>query len=257
MSQYLFPEVALRCGPALFDFLELKDFLSLSSASSMGSSLLIPAQTLNEKVNSATTTSTSATDNSSSSTAIFHKRLHFPHEITAGMLRRILHQLKAAEEDVIVVNIDDRKGRILLDIGSLRSDEDSDEEDEDHDGGHERMIIFKELEKCSYDEYDDFNPRHPLPKDRAHRRGDSYFNSDIDMVVGELGNQQLDLSNIAKAALNDEAAEGGAAGGDGIASKGSVKDRILARTKNNYPGRPKPSARAVKALNEEDGEEES
>ena len=240
MSQYLLPEVALRCGSSLFDFLELKDLIALSSSSTVGNTLLIPAETLNSRVNEK---------------SVFHKKLHFPHEITAGMLRRILHQLNSVE--VITVNIDDRQGRILLDVGSVR--ENDDDSDDDQNSTNEHMIIFKELEKCSYDEYDDFNPRHPLPKDRAHRRGDSYFNSDIDMVVGELGNQQIDLSNIAKAALTEDTtnADGIAANSDASASKGSVKDRILARTKNNYPGRPKPSARAVKALNEEDGEEES
>ncbi len=44
---------------------------------------------------------------------------------------------------------------------------------------NELFTIQKCLESNSYDEYDDFTPRHPVPKDKVHRRGDSYFNSDI------------------------------------------------------------------------------
>ena len=85
--------------------------------------------------------------------------------------------------------------------------------------------IQKQFEICSYDEYDDFKPRHPLPKVewlspnyihitinqlpllhidlfhsvQNHRRGNSYFNSDVeayanDAIVG------FDMSNIAAAA---------------------------------------------------------
>jgi hypothetical protein len=41
------------------------------------------------------------------------------------------------------------------------------------------FTIERAFEKNSYDEFDDFAPRHPMPKDNLHRRGDSYFNSDI------------------------------------------------------------------------------
>lgn len=56
----------------------------------------------------------------------------------------------------------------------------------DDDSDAENQVIFKHLENLSYDEYDDFNPRHPKPREKAHRRGDSYFNSDIELVVNEL-----------------------------------------------------------------------
>ena len=50
------------------------------------------------------------------------------------------------------------------------------------------FVIEKRLESASYDEYDDFAPRHPMPRDKVHRRGDSYFNSDI----GDAANVALD-----------------------------------------------------------------
>jgi hypothetical protein len=56
-----------------------------------------------------------------------------------------------------------------------------DEEDEDEDVGG---FIDKHLESASFDEYDDFNPRHPEYKaNRGHRRGGSCFNSDISDIV--------------------------------------------------------------------------
>jgi hypothetical protein len=52
--------------------------------------------------------------------------------------------------------------------------------------------IEKRLESASYDEYDDFTPRHPMPRDKVHRRGDSYFNSDI----GDAANVALDSAEV-------------------------------------------------------------
>lgn len=61
--------------------------------------------------------------------------------------------------------------------------------------------IHRYLEMASFDEYDDFNPRHPQPKDKTHRRGDSYFNSDIDAHAQAIS---VDLQSIANLALSVE-----------------------------------------------------
>ena len=42
--------------------------------------------------------------------------------------------------------------------------------------------ILKHLERASCDEYDDYLPRHPKPREIGHRRGDSLFNSDTSLV---------------------------------------------------------------------------
>jgi hypothetical protein len=42
--------------------------------------------------------------------------------------------------------------------------------------------IEKTLEVYSIDEYDDFTPTHPQPKESKHRRGNSLFNSDIETL---------------------------------------------------------------------------
>lgn len=55
-----------------------------------------------------------------------------------------------------------------------------DEEEEEEPGS----FIDKHLESASFDEYDDFNPRHPEYRaNRGHRRGGSCFNSDISDIV--------------------------------------------------------------------------
>lgn len=58
--------------------------------------------------------------------------------------------------------------------------------------------IEKHLESNSFDEYDDFNPRHPDYK--SHRRGGSFFNSDLSDVAAQV--YATDLSLIAKKALD-------------------------------------------------------
>ncbi len=65
------------------------------------------------------------------------------------------------------------------------------------------LRIEKHLESESFDEFDDFNPRHPQPKDKTHRRGGSYFNSDISDTVEQLrvSEDALNLSQIALHAL--------------------------------------------------------
>jgi hypothetical protein len=231
-------EVVQCTGRQFWDFLELKEVLNLSVASKVTEALVLPPEKLNQTV-------TFSSWNP-------QVTLKFPHSITVGMYRRVLYNLHHVQE--LTVQIDDRNGRILLDIGSAVHGQDQDNGEEE-EGDLESQQIFKHLEHFSCDEYDDFNPRHPVPKDRAHRRGDSYFNSDIEMVVGELGNQvtnQFDLTSIVNK-LNAPAAAGAGAQGSTSGPK-SAKDRILAKTKNNIPGRPKPT-RAVNALNDGSGEE--
>jgi hypothetical protein len=65
--------------------------------------------------------------------------------------------------------------------------------------------IEKKLESESFDEYDDFNPRHPQPRDKTHRRGGSYFNSDISEIVDQVrpSEEAINLSQIAIDALRE------------------------------------------------------
>jgi hypothetical protein len=99
-------------------------------------------------------------------------------------------------------------GRILLDIGSAFNDPNaylasatllSDFQDTTAGEVMNDVHIEKHLEIASYDEYDDFTPRHPLPKDRTHRRGNSLFNSDIEVYA----NQALSMCDVASLALDE------------------------------------------------------
>jgi hypothetical protein len=62
----------------------------------------------------------------------------------------------------------------------------------------EPVAIEKHLESNSFDEFDDFNPRHPDYK--SHRRGGSFFNSDLSDIAAQV--YATDLSLIAKKALD-------------------------------------------------------
>jgi hypothetical protein len=237
MSEML-QELMATTGKNVWQFLELPDVLRLSMSSKVVESFVIPVEKLNEY---------SRTTSWNGSLAVT-----FPHALTVAMFRRVMFNLHHVTE--AVVQIEERTGRVLLDIGSAVH-EDTDE-DEEYDPEHQ--VIFKHLEHFSCDEYDDFNPRHPLPRDRAHRRGDSYFNSDIDMVVGELGNQMapkpIDLLNIARAALSEPSPAAAGAGGAAPAAGGagmSLKDRILAKKgvgAGSATARPAKPSRAVNAL---------
>ena len=125
-----------------------------------------------------------------------------------------------------VLSIDMNQGRVVLDIGSAFKDnayftsavplDDLDTVDtaavQENDYEEDDVRIMKCLEIASYDEYDDFNPRHPHPKNKTHRRGDSYFNSDITDIANDalsgFGNKGggFDLSAIAALALEEEGA---------------------------------------------------
>jgi hypothetical protein len=238
-----FFKAAMTVGDAFWDFLELKDILNISTCSRAGASLVVPVGSLNRILRG-----------NDSLGMIGKLKLNFPVSYTTGMVRRVFNRLSGALE--LAICVDDHRGRVVLDIGSAFHDKDAilaeaDPVEED-EADVENQQIFKQLEICSMDEYDDFNPRHPMPKDRAHRRGDSYFNSDIEMVVGEIG--AMDLSNIAaKAALFDE---------PGItpplppAPKQSAKEKMMEKRnkiKNNYPGRPPAQA----TLREDDEDEDN
>jgi len=122
-----------------------------------------------------------------------------------------------------VLSIDMNQGRVILDIGSAFKDNayftsavslvDLDTVDttavNENEYEDDDVRIMKCLEIASYDEYDDFNPRHPHPRNKTHRRGDSYFNSDItdianDALAGFSSSGGLDLSAIAALALTEE-----------------------------------------------------
>mmetsp|Transcript_8761 Transcript_8761/g.14909 ORF Transcript_8761/g.14909 Transcript_8761/m.14909 type:complete len:210 (+) Transcript_8761:119-748(+) len=105
---------------------------------------------------------------------------------TLASLRKNLFHVIVGSPLSTEMQIDPRGRRMIDRSFSLKSVDSSealdkfDEEEEEEEGA----FIEKHLESASFDEYDDFNPRHPEYKaNRGHRRGGSYFNSDISDIV--------------------------------------------------------------------------
>jgi hypothetical protein len=223
METSLLNEVFYKCHEHIWSYLTITDLLTVSTCSTFTANLIINDSTVecllfDDRYTKAKCLMRMFSD--------FHQ-LRFPAVLTTGLLRRVLNRLNTCPLAVIL--IDEHTGRIHLDIGSAFKNNDTylasnvsillEEEDED------AQQVFKHLEIMSYDEYDDFNPRHPKPREKVHRRGDSYFNSDIELVVNELpaalDTVQLSLhvdsdqSELVKAKTTD------------------LKSRLLARKKNS------------------------
>jgi hypothetical protein len=172
----------------IWDFLTLGDVLTLSTASKFTAGLMISDSVMNNLINGKELT-------------IGRFEYSFPRDLTIGMFRRVLNRLYSPANSDATVYVSS-SGRVVLDIGSALNDKDAflaaaqcigDEDDEDEGEMDEAHMIHRHIEVTSCDEYDDFVPRHPIAKG-AHRRGDSYFNSDIDVCANELI-QQKHVSN--------------------------------------------------------------
>jgi hypothetical protein len=228
-SEFLVNTALASVADILWDFVDLKDVLNVSVCSRQLAQLPVPAQNLNRLV-----------DSNPKYQSVGQMKLSFAHDLTTGLVRRVMNRVQTSVQATLT--IDERTGRIVLDIGSAFNNNDAflarevtpigEEEDVS-----ERTQIFKEISISSMDEYDDFNPRHPMMKDRAHRRGDSLFNSDMDFVNNEMGQMNMnkvshgfDLSTIAAKAAQEEASSRESR------TSASVKDRILA--KKNKVGLP-------------------
>lgn len=254
MSAHEYPllsSVFARTPESIYAFIELKDVLNLSLCCRFTAGIGIDAETIQRYAEALERT-----------TRIGKFNLRFGEDLTLGMLRRVMNRLNTGVE--AMVSVDSQSGRIILDIGSafrntnafLASDVQAVE-----DGQETNQEIFKHLEICSYDEYDDFNPRHPMPKDRAHRRGDSYFNSDISEVASELtgsaGGAGMDIKNLAAMALASEDQDGGSH---------AIKNKFMAMKKKTAgagvtssplknPAVKKPTMRAMNELQRDSDED--
>lgn len=157
----------------------------------------------------------------------FQVTLVLTEDYALGIIRRILYQLMKTEMIKAELSIDSLTGHIQLDIGnafasckpsllssprnnpktskskkSFSFEEIKVIEDEDDDKNIHRIEKF--LEASSVDEFDDFKPRHPQPREaKGHRRGDSYFNSDIESITTD-AIRHFDLNDLAKLALDEE-----------------------------------------------------
>lgn len=191
-------------GDHIWAYTSLTDILNVSVSSRLCASLPISSDVVQTHVDR------------SRMSHIGNFRLTFSSAVSLGILRRMLHRVNIG--NTAVISIDENSGRIIVDIGSAFKDRDaflasnvtllpaiSSADSYGTAIDNADQVILKHLEVSSYDEYDDFNPRHPLPKDKTHRRGGSYFNSDIELYATEaVADEFNDLQNIAFQALNLE-----------------------------------------------------
>jgi len=209
----------------VWDFMTLNDVLTLASASHFFSGLMVTNSTMDNLIKRRGLDINCAG----------RFNISFPNDLTIGMFGKVLSRLFSPENDKAVITVMSKTGRIVLDIGSALTDAEAEmpEDEEEEEEIDEAQMIYKHIEVTSCDEYDDFVPRHPIAKG-AHRRGDSYFNSDIDSCANEIVpahvSNAFNMSDIASAALEVED------NNDPNALKNKFKKKKSTMTMNKYPG---------------------
>lgn len=214
--------VSKKFGNQIWQFLKISDVLNISVASRDSAGLMISVENIqrflaaNKKVQS-----------------IGSYKLSFSSDATLGILRRMLHRVIHGTEGVL--SIEGSTGRIILDIGSAFKDRDTfmasmvtavplEDDDEPMLAAYGDEPILRALEHASFDEYDDYNPRHPK-MGKTHRRGGSYFNSDVGSDMGDIalsGLKEFDLENLSSLAVTS--LEG--MGADSIPFSNSNSERL-------------------------------
>ncbi|KAJ1385643.1 hypothetical protein B484DRAFT_460021 [Ochromonadaceae sp. CCMP2298] len=249
MDYPILSSVFARAQDSIFSMLSLHDVLNLAQCSKFSHGLGISGAAVTDLL-----------ERSKRNTHIGHLRLNFSNELTTGLLSKVLYQLNVGTDAMIYV--DSTSGRIMMELGSGGAATETTAEVVENveiltdDDSFDRGTIFKHLEDFSVDEYDDFNPRHPKLRDRAHRRGDSYFNSDIDMVVNELhsgmrGDTPFNMSAMGAALGEDGAGTGGVAAGawdKPLPPAGTLKSRLMQRKKEQAGHVMPPRASSPKAV---------
>lgn len=188
------------CGDKIWSFLTAEDLLTISVLSRFCAKLPLSNLVANEIIRR---------HHSLSRVGNINLSINHPN-LTFGIFRRLLNRVVTGFEGELTINMS--TGRVVIDIGSAFKDKDaflassvtpisSIEGLNDDEPLQEDEKIQKYLEVLSYDEYDDFNPRHPQPKDKTHRRGDSYFNSDIEAHAKDVA---FDIQKIADLAIQLE-----------------------------------------------------
>lgn len=185
--------VARKCGNDIWGFLTVTDILNLSITSRDSAGLVISVENIERML-----------EKNDRVRSIGHYKLSFASDVSLGILRRMLHRVVNSTQ--CVLSIEGSTGRIILDIGSAFKDRDSlmasmvtavpCAEGDLPPGVYGEEPILKAIEHASFDEYDDYTPRHPSMK--THRRGGSYFNSDI----GDYGTEALQGMGSARPPTN-------------------------------------------------------
>jgi hypothetical protein len=188
--------VSKTSGNHIWCFLDLRDVLNVSVLCRDTAGLMISRENIQRFLES-----------DSRVRSLGNYKLSFASDATLGLFRRILNRVVQGSEGTL--SIDLNSGRVILDIGSAFKDRDTFmasivnvlPDNEPIPGSYGDEPILKAIEHASFDEYDDFNPRHPQMK--THRRGGSYFNSDIGDCGAEAlkGMNDFDMTNLASMAM--------------------------------------------------------
>lgn len=135
--------------------------------------------------------------------------LNFRDDLTVESVRKIICKIASGSNCEVIISKD---GFVSLDISLkinlvMSSTNTTPFQTDDCSDDYNQMVaeeqkIQKFLEVSSVDDFDDFTPRHPEPKDRAHRRGDSYFNSDITLLTENVFNLSR-IDEISSYVMND------------------------------------------------------
>lgn len=201
----LFLTVPRKVGSQLWSFLNIWEILRLSATSKTVAGFIISKELIDEILRRQPTLG-----------FIGRFGLSFGSDVSFGVFRRIMSRIMTGTQGVI--SIDVQSGRINMDIGPAFTELDvllpSALPYDDDDSSVPDVGIQKNLEIASYDEYDDFAPRHPLPREKTgHRRGDSFFNSDVEYAANEAlalvsaapldatGFEGMDLASLAEQAI--------------------------------------------------------
>ena len=194
--------IAKKAGSNIFSFLTIVDTLNLSICSRVMAGITISREVVDFQL-----------QRNPRISSLGRFTLSFQSNTTLGLFRRILYRVACGTLGVL--SVDGATGRIVMDIGSAFNEDDaylsSPVVDDDEGSSIPEMGIQKHLEIASYDEYDDFAPRHPLPREKSHRRGNSLFNSDVEYAATEAllapPIQEMEGMDLAEAAAQAVAME--------------------------------------------------
>ena len=169
--------VARKCGNDIWGFLTVAEILNISILSRDVAGLVISKENIHRLL-----------EHDVRLRSVGPYKLSFATDVSLGILRRMLSRVVTSTYGVL--SIEGSTGRIMLDIGSAFKDRDAFLSSmatavpcTDNDFSLQAPSVYgeepilKAIEHASFDEYDDYTPRHPQMK--THRRGGSYFNSDI------------------------------------------------------------------------------
>ena len=191
----------LKNADSIWQYLDLDDLLTFSITSRFCANLFISQQLILKNMESC----------ERRLAGIGNFKISFASELTLGIFRRLLNRIVNGKK--AVVSIDMETGRVNMDIGSAFKEEGETTiaaEIEEVDRISKRDIklppIDSILEAYSIDEYDDFNPKHPIFSNlmRGRRGTTSYFSSsDFEEYAKENLEKTNSLTDLEMWSLNN------------------------------------------------------